>query len=198
VLPTFLRRKCPRAGVGSFLHSPFPSPEIFNTVPVHDDLLRGLLNADLVGFQTSDYVRHFMTCCSRHLSVSSGARSGHTTSITYHGRNVVVKTLSVGLDMGQLRDTLASPETAAKAREIADAYCWGEGKDATLRSRPSPISDGQAERTGRDTLCSIRHQTKTGDEVIPPRGGAQPRGPRVIWPIVTGPAWPPLCYGPNL
>jgi hypothetical protein len=54
------------------------------------------------------------------------------------------------------------------------------------------------DRTGRDTLRSIRHQTKTGDEVIPPRGGAQPRGPRVIWPIVTGPAWPPLCYGPNL
>jgi trehalose 6-phosphate synthase/phosphatase len=103
-------------------HSPFPSPEIFSTVPVRDDLLRGLLNADLVGFQTSDYARHFMTCYSGHLSVSSGARSGHTASITYHGRNVVVKTLSVGLDMVQLRDTLASPEATAKAREIADAY----------------------------------------------------------------------------
>ncbi|AQK60672.1 Alphaalpha-trehalose-phosphate synthase [UDP-forming] 5 [Zea mays] len=71
---------------------------------------------------TSDYARHFMTCYSGHLSVSSGARSGHTASITYHGRNVVVKTLSVGLDMVQLRDTLASPEATAKAREIADAY----------------------------------------------------------------------------
>lgn len=63
-----------------------------------------------------------MTCCSRHLSVSSGARSGHTASITYHGRNMVVKILSVGLDMVQLRDTLASPKATAKAREIADAY----------------------------------------------------------------------------
>jgi trehalose 6-phosphate synthase/phosphatase len=50
VLPTFLRHKCPRAGVGFFLHSSFPSPEIFSTVPVRDDLLRGLLNADLVSF----------------------------------------------------------------------------------------------------------------------------------------------------
>jgi hypothetical protein len=54
------------------------------------------------------------------------------------------------------------------------------------------------DRTGRDTLRSIRHQTKTGDEVILLRGLVQLRGPRVIWPIVTGPAWPPLCYGPNL
>jgi hypothetical protein len=76
--------------------------------------------------------------------------------------------------------------------------CWGEGKDATLRSRPSLITAGQTDRTGRDTLRSIRHQTKTGDEVIPQRGLVQLRGPRVIWPIVTGPAWPPLCYGPNL
>jgi hypothetical protein len=29
------------------------------------------------------------------------------------------------------------------------------------------------DRTGRDTLRSIRHQTKTGDEVIPQRGLVQ-------------------------
>jgi trehalose 6-phosphate synthase/phosphatase len=50
VLPTFLCRKCPRVGVGFFLHSLFPSPEIFSTIPVHDDILQCLLNADLVGF----------------------------------------------------------------------------------------------------------------------------------------------------
>jgi trehalose 6-phosphate synthase/phosphatase len=122
VLPTFLRRKCPRAGVGFFLHSPFPSPEIFSAVPVRDDLLRGFLNADLVGFQTADYARHFVACCSRHLGVSGGAWTGHTTGINYHGRTVVVKTLSVGLDLGRLRATLATPEAAAKAKEIAEAY----------------------------------------------------------------------------
>jgi hypothetical protein len=44
--------------------------------------------------------------------------------------------------------------------------------------------------TGRDTLRPIRHQVKTCDEVIPPCGLVQRGGPRVIWPIVTGPAWP--------
>jgi hypothetical protein len=45
--------------------------------------------------------------------------------------------------------------------------------------------------TGRYTLRPIRHRTKTRDEVIlPPCGLVQHGGPRVIRPIVTGPAWP--------
>jgi hypothetical protein len=44
--------------------------------------------------------------------------------------------------------------------------------------------------TGEDTLRSIRHRAKTYNEVIPPCGLVQHGGPRVIRPIVTGPAWP--------
>jgi hypothetical protein len=40
--------------------------------------------------------------------------------------------------------------------------------------------------------------TKACGDVFPRRGLVQSQGPRVIWPIVTGPAWPPLYYGPNL
>jgi hypothetical protein len=43
--------------------------------------------------------------------------------------------------------------------------------------------------TGRLTLRPIRHQTKTCDEVVSPCDLIQHGGPRVIWPIVTGPAW---------
>jgi trehalose-6-phosphate synthase len=34
---------------GLFLHSPFPSSEIFRAFPKRDELLRSMLNADLVG-----------------------------------------------------------------------------------------------------------------------------------------------------
>jgi hypothetical protein len=46
------------------------------------------------------------------------------------------------------------------------------------------------DKSGRDTLRPIRHQMKACDEVIPPCGLVQLGGPRVIRPIVTGPAWP--------
>ncbi|RLN08571.1 putative alpha,alpha-trehalose-phosphate synthase [Panicum miliaceum] len=120
-LPTFLRRKCPRAGVGFFLHSPFPSAEIFRSVPVRNELLRGLLNADLVGFHTFDYAHQFVSCCLRLLGISNTSLHDHM-GINYLGRTVLVKIFSVGVDMGQLRAALASPEAAAKAREIAEAY----------------------------------------------------------------------------
>jgi hypothetical protein len=51
------------------------------------------------------------------------------------------------------------------------------------------------DKTGRDTLRSIRHQTKACDSVIPQCSLAQLRGPRVIRPTVTGPAWPPRVTG---
>jgi hypothetical protein len=59
--------------------------------------------------------------------------------------------------------------------------------------RCSRWSDG--DKTGKDTLRLIRHQAKACDVVIPPCGLIQLRGPRVIRPIVTGPAWPPRVTG---
>jgi hypothetical protein len=58
--------------------------------------------------------------------------------------------------------------------------------------RCSRWSDRQ-NRQGHPSLD--RHQTKTGDEVIPQCGLVQLRGPHAIRPIVTGPAWPPRITG---
>ena len=44
--------------------------------------------------------------------------------------------------------------------------------------------------TGRPTLRLIHRRTKTCDEVVSSRDLVQNGGPRVIRPIVTGPAWP--------
>jgi trehalose 6-phosphate synthase/phosphatase len=49
VLPSLLRKRFNRVRCGLFLHSPFPSSEIFRTFPKRDEVLRSLLNADLVG-----------------------------------------------------------------------------------------------------------------------------------------------------
>lgn len=48
LLPSFLTRVLRTARVGLFLHTPFPSSEIFRTLPFREDLLRGMLNADQV------------------------------------------------------------------------------------------------------------------------------------------------------
>ncbi|KKL56041.1 hypothetical protein LCGC14_2249380, partial [marine sediment metagenome] len=56
---------------GFFMHIPFPSYEIFRLLPWRREILEGLLGADLVGFHTYDYERHFMSCVRRLLGFDS-------------------------------------------------------------------------------------------------------------------------------
>ena len=55
VLPSFLRKRSIYCRIGFFLHCPFPSSEIYRTLPVREEIMRALLNADVIGFHTFDY-----------------------------------------------------------------------------------------------------------------------------------------------
>ena len=55
--------------IGWFLHTPFPSSEMYRTLPVREELLRAVLKADLIGFHTYDYARHFVSACTRILGL---------------------------------------------------------------------------------------------------------------------------------
>lgn len=74
LLPDMLREQFRLLGksnirVGFFLHTPFPSSEIYRILPVRGQLLRGVLNCDLIGFHTYDYARHFLSSCAHILYV---------------------------------------------------------------------------------------------------------------------------------
>ena len=70
LLPGLLRQRLPDAKIGFFLHIPFPSEELFRTLPERDRLLRGLLGADLVGFHTPAYLRHFAASLTQILGLT--------------------------------------------------------------------------------------------------------------------------------
>jgi trehalose 6-phosphate synthase/phosphatase len=65
LLPQLVREKLPNAQIGFFLHIPFPSFELFRLLPWRKEILKGLLGADLIGFHTYDYVRHFLSSTTR-------------------------------------------------------------------------------------------------------------------------------------
>uniref|UniRef100_A0A1J3DQK7 alpha,alpha-trehalose-phosphate synthase (UDP-forming) n=1 Tax=Noccaea caerulescens TaxID=107243 RepID=A0A1J3DQK7_NOCCA len=121
VLPTFLRKRFNRIKLGFFLHSPFPSSEIYRTLPVRDEILRGLLNCDLIGFHTFDYARHFLSCCSRMLGLDYESKRGHI-GLDYFGRTVYIKILPVGVHMGRLESVLNLPATVEKTKEIQEEF----------------------------------------------------------------------------
>ncbi|MGB5667343.1 MAG: bifunctional alpha,alpha-trehalose-phosphate synthase (UDP-forming)/trehalose-phosphatase [Maribacter sp.] len=69
LVPQMVREKRPNIAIGFFLHIPFPSYEIFRTLPWREEVLQGLLGADLIGFHTYDYERHFLSSVRRLLGL---------------------------------------------------------------------------------------------------------------------------------
>ena len=71
LLPQMLRQKLPDATIGFFLHIPFPSSEIFPILPRREELLEGLLGADLLAFQTHGHLQQFRAALLRVLGMES-------------------------------------------------------------------------------------------------------------------------------
>ena len=65
LLPQMLRNARPGITIGFFLHIPFPSYEILRILPWRREIVEGVLGADLIGFHTFDYERHFMSSVRR-------------------------------------------------------------------------------------------------------------------------------------
>ncbi len=65
LLPKLIKDKHPNLSIGFFLHIPFPSFELFRVLPWRMELLEGMLGADLLGFHTYDYERHFLSSVRR-------------------------------------------------------------------------------------------------------------------------------------
>ena len=124
ILPSYLTRKIPMAKVGLFLHTPFPSSEIFRTLWCREDLLRGMLNADQVGFHLFEYARHFLTSCRRLLGLNYGmipdASGGHTLAVDTNGRHVGVTSIHAGVEPPVLTQILTHSSTVEKAASIRD------------------------------------------------------------------------------
>ena len=59
--PKMIKDVRPDVNIGFFLHIPFPSFEIFRIFPWREALLEGMLGADLIGFHTYNYERHFLS-----------------------------------------------------------------------------------------------------------------------------------------
>lgn len=93
LVPQLIKEKRPDVSVGLFLHIPFPSYEIFRTLPWREEILKGILGSDLIGFHTYDYERHFISSVSRILHHETDINSIHAGS-----RIIKVDSFPMGID----------------------------------------------------------------------------------------------------
>ncbi len=93
LVPNMIREKAPEAIIGFFNHIPFPSYEVFRTLPWREEVLEGMLGADLIGFHTYDYERHFLSSVSRILRLQVDFNE-----VTLPDRIVKVDSFPMGID----------------------------------------------------------------------------------------------------
>ncbi|MCR9141296.1 MAG: bifunctional alpha,alpha-trehalose-phosphate synthase (UDP-forming)/trehalose-phosphatase [bacterium] len=71
MLPHYLRELRDDLKIGFFLHIPFPSSEVYRTLPVREKILSSLIECDLVGFHDYSYLRHFVQSIHQVLGLDS-------------------------------------------------------------------------------------------------------------------------------
>ena len=151
LLPLLLRLSPqipPNTPIGFFMHVAFPSSEIFRCLSVRKDLLKGMLGADIVGFQTANYARHWRQTVSRILSYealprgiqvpegegltieesrengSGGAKTKERVrdGLGERGRFVDVGVFPMGIDVHQLRVKMQEPDVDEWVQVLKQRY----------------------------------------------------------------------------
>jgi trehalose 6-phosphate synthase len=113
LVPQMLRDLRPDVRIGFFLHIPFPAQELFLRIPWRAELTRGILGADVVGFQTVVGAQNFRQIARRLLGDRwTGKHVAHA------GRQCLVDTFPVGIDAAKVSRLAADPATTARAAKI--------------------------------------------------------------------------------
>lgn len=134
LLPSLLRQRIPNIYVGFFLHSPFPSSEFVRCLAKRKEILTGVLGANMLGFQTFSYSRHFSSCCTRVLGFDS-----NSAGVDAYGAHVAVDVFPIGIDARSIQ------KAAFGASEIEKAV------DGIRK-----LYAGRKIIVGRDRLDSVR------------------------------------------
>jgi trehalose 6-phosphate synthase/phosphatase len=117
LLPAILKEKDPDMKVGFFLHTPFPSSEIYRTLPVREELLSSVLASDLIGFHTYDYARHFVSACTRILGLE-----GTPAGVEHNGSLTRVAAFPIGIDPDRFTHALELPDVKANIAQLLNRY----------------------------------------------------------------------------
>ncbi|KAL1931030.1 hypothetical protein VTP01DRAFT_10167 [Rhizomucor pusillus] len=118
LLPAMLRKKTKKdIKIGWFLHTPFPSSEIYRILPVRKEILLGVLESDLLGFHTYDYARHFLSSCTRILGLST-----MPNGVEFEGRYIHVGTFPIGIDPDKFTENLAESKVQNRISQLKNRF----------------------------------------------------------------------------
>jgi trehalose 6-phosphate synthase/phosphatase len=117
LLPGLLRQQFPNNRIGFFLHIPFPSYELFRTLPYRNEIMEGILGADLIGFHTFEYMRHFLIAVYRIKDLES--RLGR---FYYDDHLVQVDAFPMGIDYMKFHKAIQNKLVQQKVKSFKENF----------------------------------------------------------------------------
>jgi trehalose 6-phosphate synthase len=121
LVPQLIRERRPDQPVGFFLHVPWPSPDIYARLPWREQVLQGLLGADVVGFHTDDYRGNFLRSCARVLA-EAGVEVRGSAVVLPGGRVVSTVTAPISIDAAEFAAFAADPEVKQGVQGLEEQF----------------------------------------------------------------------------
>ncbi|KAG2058547.1 glycosyltransferase family 20 protein [Suillus hirtellus] len=109
--------RIPDVKIGFFLHTPFPSSEIYRILPVRREILLGVLFCDLIGFHTYDYARHFLSSCTRILGLPT-----MPNGVEFEGRLAHVGTFPIGIEPASFINNLEKESVKSRIAQLEQRF----------------------------------------------------------------------------
>ncbi len=133
LVPQMIRDKMPDVTIGFFLHIPFPSFEVFRILPWRKELIAGILGADLIGFHTYDYERHFFSSVRRLLGYDVSFNQIHVEN-----RIILGDAFPMGIDYAKFKDKASEvfrkslPEKSELHKELEKYFLMSPDRKLVL------------------------------------------------------------------
>ncbi len=170
LVPAMLRGMRKDLRVGFFLHTPFCSSEIFRALPERTEILKGMLGADVVGFHTYAYLRHFRSSLLRVLGWES-----EMEGIWHDGREVRMGVYPIGHNHVGFEREMSHPDFPAILEQHRQDLA---GKRMILNVERLDYTKGLPEKLAAMRRFLERHPEKRDDVLfvliaVPSRQGVQ-------------------------
>lgn len=117
LVPNIVRETQENISIGYFHHIPFPPIELFKMLPWREEILTGLLGADLLGFHTYENVDNFLDSCSGILNIQT-----ENKNLKVKGRKILADVFPMGIDYEKYKNQSLSSKTKKKTVELKNLF----------------------------------------------------------------------------
>jgi trehalose 6-phosphate synthase len=155
--------------IGFFLHIPWPPADVLFTMPVHEEIMRGLSHYDVVGFQTDHDLENFGGCLRRE-GIGDELRQGRFNS---HGRNFKGGAYPIGIETAAFAEFAKRSSNNNMVRKARQSV---EGRDLIIGVDRLDYSKGLTQRIDafeRFILSNPAHQRSVTYLQITPKSRSE-------------------------